>query len=68
MVFCEEEVTKEKMKAIHTNMRLVYNILLGVQQIIWLCSLYIIFMHNYRRKKQTFVKVIWLFISLAEII
>ena len=24
-------------------------------------------MHNYRRKKQTFVKVIWVFISIAEI-
>ena len=68
MDFCEGDLTKEKMKAVHRNMRLVYNILLAVQQIIWLCSLYIIFVHNYRRKKQTFVKVIWLFISLAEIL
>ena len=27
-----------------------------------------IFVHNYRRKKQTFVKVIWLLVSLTEII
>ena len=33
----------------------------------WLSSLYIIFVHNYRRKKQTFVKVIWLFTSAVEI-
>ena len=30
-------------------------------------SLYVIFVHNYRRKKQTFVKVIWLLVSLSEI-
>ena len=44
-----------------------YCVCVGVQQMIWLGSLYMIFVRNHRRKKQTFVKVIWLFVSLSEI-
>ena len=48
-------------------MKLAYEILVAIQQIIWLSSLYIIFVKNYNRNKQTFVKVIWLLVSLSEI-
>lgn len=44
-----------------------YEFLVAVQQLVWLISLYIIFVHNHKRKKQFFVKVIWLFISVAQI-
>ena len=67
MYSCSGDVKSNYSWLNHLDMQHGLQILLGVQLLVWICSLYIIFVHNYKRKKQTFVKVIWVFISLAEI-
>lgn len=68
MVLCRgDDISGEDVWQIHLDFHLFNKILVGVEQIIWLASLYLIFVHNYKRKKQAFVKVIWILISLTEI-
>ena len=67
MVLCKEETTTEAINEMYHNTMLSFQITLGVQLFVWLSSLYIIFVHNYSRRKQTFVKVIWFLICILEI-
>ena len=67
MVLCRGEITDETLDEMTHEMVLSYQITLAVQNLVWLISLYIIFVHNYSRRKQTFVKVIWGLICISEI-
>ena len=64
MAFCQGELTTETIDTVILRSQLAFDICIALQILLWLTSLGIIFIYNHGRKKHTFVKVMWVLISL----
>ena len=67
MVFCHEDITEDEINHVYNESQVIYDYFLGFHLLIWIISLYIIFWRKRKRRKHTFVKVMWILISIQEI-
>ena len=67
MVLCHEDITEDEINHVLGESQVIYDYFLGVHLLIWIISLYIIFWRKRKRRKHTFVKVMWILISIQEI-